>query len=143
MIAKYFKLRLLGFLLNSLSIIALAGCGGGLGGTDSGLTKYDGTYNFFFKYPSPSGLTSRTLARFLIIQNGVVSSSDGTVTGGTVDTFGAVRFNSPCPINSSVATWTGNMNASALSGANFGQGTYTCSIAIGGGSSDSWQATQS
>jgi hypothetical protein len=59
-----------------------------------------------------------------------------------VDTFGSIRFQTPCPINSSTATWAGTMNASAQSGSNFGQGTYTCSIAIGGGSLDSWQATQ-
>ena len=126
-----------------LAVLAVSDCSSitGLGTTSSDVSKFDGTYNFFFKYPSSSGLASRPIARWLIIQNGVVSSSDGTASG-SVDHFGAIRFQTPCPINSSTATWTGNMNASALSGANFGQGTYTCSIAIGGGSLDSWQATQ-
>lgn len=119
----------------------LGGCPGIADNAAGGVSGFDGTYNFFFKYPSPSGTASSTLSRFLIISNGVVSSSDGKVAG-SVDSFGAVTFRSGCPINSSTATWTGHMNASAQSGSNFGQGTYTCSIAIGGGSLDSWQATQ-
>jgi hypothetical protein len=105
--------------------------------------KYDGVYDFFFKFPSPSGQSSSNLRSFLIIRNSVVTASDGTISNGTVDSFGAIRFNSPCTINSSTATWVGNMNASALSGSNFGQGTYTCSLAIGNQSQDTWQATQS
>jgi len=124
-----------------LSFLVLAGCPDLTSPTGSGVSKFDGTYNFFFKYPSPSGLASRNLSAYLYISNGVVSSSDGAVSG-TVDHFGSVRFQSACPINSSTATWTGSMNASAQSGSNFGQGTYTCSIAIGGGSQDSWQALQ-
>jgi hypothetical protein len=104
--------------------------------------KYDGTYNFFFKYPSPNGIASSNLSNYLIIRNSVVSSSDGAAAG-SVTSLGNITFTTPCPINSSTATWTGVMNASALAGANFGQGTYTCSIAIGGGSNDTWQATQS
>src|SRR5213075_15028 len=100
--------------------------------------------NFFFKSPAPGGVFDSTnLPNFMIIRGGVISSSDGTLNG-TVDlTFGSVTMRSACPINNSIATWTGNMNASAQSGSNFGQGTYTCAIAIGGGANDSWQATQS
>jgi hypothetical protein len=105
--------------------------------------KYDGTYDFFFKNPGPGGVTeSHNLSRFLIIRNGNVTSSDGTLAG-TVDGFGAVRFTGPCPINNSVGDWTGSMNASALVGSNFGQGQYTCRIAIGGGANNTWQANQS
>ena len=132
-------LTVIGDQTSGVNTIAISGTG--VGGSP-GTTKYDGTYNFFFKNPGPGGVTeSHTLARFLIIRSGVVSSSDGTVSGA-VDSFGAVRFTSPCTINNSVATWIGNMNASALAGSNFGQGTYTCSLAIGGGTSNSWQATQ-
>jgi copper(I)-binding protein len=106
--------------------------------------KYDGVYDFFFKSPAPGGVfDSQNLRSFMIIRGTVISSSDGTLNG-TVDlNFGSVRMTSACPINNSLATWTGTMNASAQSGSNFGQGTYTCAIAIGGGASDSWQATQS
>ena len=105
--------------------------------------KYDGTYDFFFKNPGPGGVTeSHNLSRFVIIRNGNVTSSDGTLAG-TVDGFGAVRFTGPCPINNSVGDWTGIMNASALAGSNFGQGQYTCRIAIGGGANNTWQANQS
>lgn len=106
--------------------------------------KYDGTYNFFFKNPGPGGVTeSHNLPNFMIIRGTVISSSDGTLNGVVDLNFGNVTMHSPCTINNSQATWVGIMNASALSGANFGQGTYTCAIAIGGGASDSWQATQS
>ena len=126
-----------------LSSLILAGCPDLTSPTaGGGVSSFNGTYNFFFKYPSPTGQTSRTLTNFLIINNGVISSSDNSVAG-TVDSFGTARFQSACPINSSTATWTGTMNASAQTGSNFGQGTYTCSIAIGGGTLDSWQATQS
>lgn len=136
------KHRAAALLTIGLSFLLLgAGCPGITGTSTSGVSSFNGTYNFFFKYPSPSGMASSNLSRFLIISNGTVSSSDGTVSG-SVDSFGAVSFRSACPINSSTATWTGHMNASAQSGSNFGQGTYTCSIAIGGGSLDSWQATQ-
>ncbi|HEY7899152.1 MAG TPA: hypothetical protein VIC03_12140 [Gemmatimonadaceae bacterium] len=126
-----------------LSLLVLAGCSAGVNGPTSptGVAQFNGSYNFFFKYPSPSGTASRTLTRYLYINGGVVTSSDG-LSSGSVSSFGVIRFQTPCPINSSTATWTGNMNASAQSGSNFGQGTYTCSIAIGGGSLDSWQATQ-
>ena len=140
------KKRVAAIVAIGLSVLAMAACPDFSSLTSpstssSGSAGFDGTYNFFFKYPSPNGLASSNLSRFLIITNGVISSTDNTVSG-SVDHFGAVVFHSPCPINSSTATWTGNMNSSALSGSNFGQGTYTCSIAIGGGSSDSWQATQ-
>jgi len=109
----------------------------------TGVTKYDGTYDFSFRSPEPGGATKSTnLLRFLIIRNGVVSSSDRT-TAGTVDGFGAVRFTASCPLNNSVGDWTGSMNASALAGTNFGQGQYTCRTAIGGGAANTWQALQS
>ena len=117
---------------------------GGTTPTPTSGSKYDGTYNFFYKSPAPGGTTtSRTLTSFLIIRSGVVSSSDGTVHG-TVDlNFGNITFTSGCPINSTTANWTGIMNQSAQSGSNFGQGTYQCTLAIGGTESQrSWQANQ-
>ena len=126
-----------------LAVLAVADCSSmtGLDTTSSGVSKFDGSYNFFFKYPSPSGMKPQSLSRYLFIRTGVVTSSDGVVSG-SVDRWGTIRFQAPCPINSSTATYSGTMNASALSGSNFGQGTYTCSLAIGGGSLDSWQADQ-
>jgi len=112
-------------------------------GTATGSAKYDGTYDFLFKSPAPGGATvSNNSARYFIIKNGSISSTDGAITSGTVDASGNVRFTSVCPINNSVATWTGTMNVPAVAGANFGSGSYTCSIAIGG-SSNTWQGTQS
>ncbi len=104
-------------------------------------SKYDGTYDFFFQYPSPGGLASSSLSRYLVIRNGVVSSSDGKISGTVDGSFGNIVFTSPCPINSSTADWKGIMNVSALGGSNFGQGTFTCRINIAG--AYNWQATQS
>lgn len=114
--------------------------------TSSG-SKYDGTYNFFFRYPTGATSTnSNNVPGFLIIRNGRVTSNDNSVTNGTVDlTFGNIRFSRPCPIPLSTpgADWEGIMNQSALAGANFGQGTYQCREPLGADvSRRSWQATQ-
>ncbi len=86
--------------------------------------KYDGTYGLNFAYACPGG-TCTTNAT-LVIRNGVVNSTDGLLTGTVDNTFGNLRATSVCPYNSSQATWTGIMNASALAGSNFGQGQYSC-----------------
>jgi hypothetical protein len=49
-------------------------------------------------------------------------------------------FTWPCLINSSTADYQGHMNQSALAGANFGQGEYTCRDPISG--TTTWQALQ-
>lgn len=103
--------------------------------------KYDGWYDVFLRFPTGPGSTgSRNLPRFLNITNGIVSSRDATVSG-VVDNFGAIRFTGPCTINTSTADYIGNMNQSALAGANFGEGRYTCRTPISG--TTTWQANQS
>ena len=105
--------------------------------------KYDGTYDFSITYPT-SGTTVATsvVPRFFIIRNGAVSSSDATVAGTILDTFGNVRFTGPCPHGDGMpnpnlsATFTGIMNAGA--GPKFGQGTYVCRQAISG--TKTWRA---
>ncbi len=122
--------------------LPISGTGVGTAPT-TGSGKYDGTYDFLFRTPASGGATSTINSpRYINIRNGVISSTDGAISSGTVDAAGAVRFTSVCPINSSTATWTGTMNASAVAGANVGSGGYTCSIAIGG-TSNTWQLTQS
>lgn len=103
--------------------------------------RYDGTYSFFIRYPIGGGSSdSQNIDRFMIIRNGIVSSRDGTMSG-TVDNFGLITFTWPCIITpSSLGDFRGNMNASALAGFNFGQGTYTCRSPHG--EPRSWQATQ-
>jgi hypothetical protein len=105
-------------------------------------SRFDGTYDFFFKYPG-SGGTSRneSLSRYLIIRAGAITTSDG-LARGTVDATGNIQFTSPCPVSngSTQATWVGIMNISAGAG-NFGQGTYSCNVALGG--TQTWQANQS
>jgi hypothetical protein len=111
-------------------------------GPSTDAAKYDGTYDFFFKSPEPGGATKSTsLLRFMVIRNSVISSTDGTLAG-TVDNFGRARFTAPCPLNNSVGDWVGNMNASARSGSNLGEGQYTCRVAIAG-STNTWQVLQS
>lgn len=104
--------------------------------------KYDGVYNFFVRYPIGGGRSdSQNIDRFMIITNGIVSSRDGTMSG-TVDNFGLITFTWPCVISASfLGDYRGSMNASALAGSNFGQGTYTCRNPHD--EPRSWQATQS
>jgi hypothetical protein len=103
-------------------------------------TKYNGTYNLFYKLAGSGGVETNNLPNYLIIRNGVVSSRDGALSG-TVDlNFGSIKFTSICPYNQERANWTGNMNQSALAGANFGQGQYSC---VNPGDVFTWQATQS
>jgi hypothetical protein len=104
--------------------------------------KYDGTYNFVVRFPTGGGTSgSLPIDRFMIITNGIVSSRDGTMSG-TVDNFGLITFTWPCVISSNfLGDFRGSMNASALAGFNFGQGTYTCRNPHD--EPRSWQATQS
>lgn len=106
----------------------------------SGSTKYNGTYNLFYKLAGAGGVETNNLTNYLIIRNGVVSSRDGALSGSVDATFGTIRFTSICPYNNSQATWTGNMTQSAQSGSNFGQGQYSCANP---GDVFTWQATQS
>jgi len=100
--------------------------------------KFDGTYDFRFAYPGPSGTESVNSPGFIIVTNSNVSSIDSTVQG-TVDQFGKITFIGPCPTNLSIADWWGNMNDSALEGFNFGEGNYECRTRLGGGiGSKSW-----
>jgi hypothetical protein len=111
-------------------------------GPPAGGGKYDGVYDFFYTFPTSSTTgSSRTIPRFLIIQNSVISSGDGSMAG-SVDNFGLITFTGPCVLgNSDLSDFRGSMNASALSGFNFGQGEYTCRIPISGNLT--WKATQS
>ena len=104
-------------------------------------SKFDGSYDFFYTFPtSLTSGSSNTIPRFLIIRNGVISSADGTMSG-RIDNFGFATFTWPCIINSSLADFSGNMDASALSGFNFGKGEYSCRMHISG--TLSWSARQS
>lgn len=104
--------------------------------------KYDGVYNFFVRYPIGGGRSdSQNIDRFMIITNGIVSSRDGTMSG-RVDNFGLITFTWLCIISPSfLGDYRGSMNASALAGFNFGEGTYTCRNPHD--EPRSWQATQS
>ena len=114
----------------------------GVSGSSGGTARYDGTYDFTFRSPGPGGATvTNTTARYITITNGVIRSTDGAITSGSVNAAGAVSFTSVCPINSGSASWTGTMNTSAPAGSNTGSGGYTCSPAIGG-SNNTWTMTQ-
>jgi hypothetical protein len=69
---------------------------------------------------------SQNIDRFITIRGGIVSSVDGKMAG-TVDNFGLITFTWSCIITpNSLADFRGSINASALAGFNFGEGTYTC-----------------
>ncbi|MEI7950736.1 MAG: hypothetical protein WCI66_10950 [Gammaproteobacteria bacterium] len=93
---------------------------------------YDGTYDFYLVYPNPGGAATLTVSRFFIVKDGVISSSDGTVTGTvTNSTTGAAQFTGPCWTSSGgTATFTGNLGAGSPKS---GQGSYTCQNNINGG----------
>jgi hypothetical protein len=65
------------------------------------------------------------------IRNGVISSSDGRMSGAVLDNFGNVRFTYVCWDSTPGATWTGIVNALS-SPALGGGGRYVCPNAIGG-----------
>jgi hypothetical protein len=107
----------------------------------TGIAKYDGTYDFLWRYPTGNGTSSsQTVRRFWVVRNGAISSTDGSISG-SVDGSGGVRFTFPCPINSSIADFSGNLDWTAQPGFNRGEGTYVCRMPISG--SLTWQVTQS
>lgn len=97
--------------------------------------KYDAVYDFSFVTSTPGGNQTIVLpAGFFIVKNGVISSSDNTLSGKVLDDFGNVQFTGPCPINNGTANFTGILNAG---NPKFGQGNYTCQI---GGITRTWRA---
>ena len=76
-------------------------------------------------------METQVIQRFFIVTNGRISSSDATLNGAVLDNFGNVRFTGPCWLGPAVATWTGVLNAGA--GPKFGQGNYTCTLQVVGG----------
>ena len=110
--------------------VPLTNPGTGTGG------KYDGVYDFSFVTSTPSGNQTIVLpAGFFIVKNGVISSSDNTLSGKVLDDFGNVQFTGPCPINNGTANFTGILDALAAPKA--GHGNYTCQI---GGITRTWRA---
>jgi len=99
--------------------------------------KYDGVYDFSIVVPKPGGGDSTMVlpAGFFIIRNGVISSSDSTLSGTVLDDFGNISFTGPCTVNGLGANFTGIMDA--LAGPKFGQGSYTCQY---GGITRTWRA---
>ena len=126
---------------SGVNSIAISGTGVG-GPAGGGTAKYDGTYDLTYRYPTPGGFVTTTAQRYISIRNGVITSTDGAITNGSVDAAGAVRFTTPCPANSFAATWTGTMNATAAVGANAGAGNYSCVLPIGGGNVIPWSIAQ-
>lgn len=99
--------------------------------------RFDATYDLSFQHPVQGGTNTVPLSRFVTIKNGVVSSSDGTVSGTVTDSAtGAVRFTAPCWTSSGgTATWTGTLTVGPPKS---GQGSYTCQNNINGGT---WRVT--
>jgi hypothetical protein len=91
-------------------------------------TKYDGIYDFSVDAPRGGGvIQTQVIPAYVTIRNGVISASDGVISDGQIDRFNAITFTWVClSSGSSRADFRGHMNPSALTGSNFGEGTYTC-----------------
>lgn len=85
----------------------------------------NGTYDFSFTWKDLSGTHVTQLPGFFRVRNGVISSSDGTLSG-SVDSFGKATYNGPCPTANGGAVYTGSMTALAIPKA--GRGNYTCNV---------------
>ena len=83
----------------------------------------NGVYDFSFTWADLGGTHVTQLKGFFRVTNGVISSSDGTLSG-SVDRVGAATFNGPCPTANGGARFTGSMSSLAVPKA--GRGDYTC-----------------
>lgn len=123
--------RLLRFATVAVTVTMMAACGDLLGvkkiPLDPGPADQtaNGVYDFSFTWKDLSGTRVTQLPRFFRVTNGVISSSDGTLSG-TVDRFGKATFNGPCPTANGGATYTGSMSSLAVPKA--GLGTYKCNV---------------
>jgi hypothetical protein len=97
----------------------------------AGVRAFDGTYDFEFVRTFPGGQETVRVPRYLIINNGRLTTSENTING-TVDSNGVVNAVGVCPINSEPADWRGQMSANGT-----GLGAYTCRF---GGISRNWNA---
>lgn len=73
----------------------------------------NGTYDFSFTWKDLGGMHVTQLPGFFSVTNGIVSSSDGTLTG-SVDSFWKATFNGLCPTANGGAIYTGSMTALAI-----------------------------
>jgi hypothetical protein len=99
---------------------------------------FDGTYDFSYVTPDPSGgpigscahCRTISLPKYFKVTSGNISSTDGLLSGtvtdiGIVVVSGTANFKSLCPFGAKdPATWTGTLNA--LAGPKTGSGTYSC-----------------
>lgn len=93
----------------------------------------NGVYDFSFTWADLSGTHVTPLKGFFRVTNGVISSTDGTLSG-TVDHFGAATFDGPCPTANGGARFTGRMTA--LANPKAGLGEYICNTT---GIKNSWR----
>jgi hypothetical protein len=100
----------------------LAGITGGTptSGPTTTPSGFNGTYDFQFVFTNPGGDSTRTLPQFFRVNNGVITASDGSLSG-SVTSAGAVTFVGPCPINNDPADYSGSLTTAGA-----GQGPYRC-----------------
>lgn len=93
----------------------------------SGTTPYDGIYDFSVDaLTSPTTIRTQIIPAFVVIRNGVISSTDGTMSGRVYD-FDVVEFTWFCNLRgNTVADYRGKLNISGQTGSNQGNGMYTC-----------------
>lgn len=98
----------------------------------TGVRAYDGTYDMIVTTTGPGGTqTDRRLTQFLIINNGVVTSTARDLNGQVTSNGGFTAVGA-CPINNDPADYTGSMLTNGS-----GSGTYRCRT---GGISRGWRA---
>ena len=83
----------------------------------------NGVYDFSFTWADLAGTHVTQLKGFFRVTNGVISSTDGTLSG-SVDRVGTATFNGPCPTANGGARFTGSMSSLAIPKA--GRGDYIC-----------------
>jgi len=93
----------------------------------SGTTPYDGVYEFSVDaLPSPPTTRPQIIPAFVVIRNGVISSTDGTMAG-QVYAQHVVEFTWFCNLRgNTTADYRGHIIVSGQTGSNIGEGMYTC-----------------
>lgn len=100
----------------------------------TGARRFDGTYDFSFVRTGSGGTeTTVNVPRYLILNNGSLTTTEGTISG-RIDADGNFQGSGVCPINELGADWTGRFTVSGA-----GSGSYRCRS---GGISRSWTATR-
>lgn len=97
------------------------------------LSQFNGVYDWTITVRDVTG----TCQHCVTIRNARVSNNDGTFFGGSIDDFGNLTFNGPCPVGGdAMGTFTGKPGGLASPQ---WLGTWTCSDGSAGGATSTWK----